>query len=420
MTTDLTRRDFVLTSSAALAALPLTGVALGASRREEILEVGVIGCGGRGTGAATDALNAGDNVKVTALADVFPDRVQSARSHLASMGERGVVPDDRCFSGFDAYQKLLKTGVHIVILATPPHFRPFHFEAAIAAGKHVFMEKPVAVDPAGVRRVIAAARVAQSKRLCVVAGTQRRHESSYLAAMEHVQGGGLGEVVAARCYWNQGGLWVNEQQPSWSGMEWQLRNWLYFTWLSGDHIVEQHIHNIDVVNWAFGAMPVKCVALGGRQARTEAKFGHIFDHFAVEFEYPGNRFALSMCRQQDGTASRVEEVIHGSMGKLVTRPGFAQVDGAKAWRWSGKNNNPYVQEHVDLQRAIRADDPVNEGERVAHSTLCAIMGRMAAYTGQEVSWQQALESPLDLTPASYEFGDLPVPPVAIPGRTKLV
>jgi predicted dehydrogenase len=423
---DVSRRDFVKTTTATVAAAgPLaataTVLAAGARRAADPLHVGLVGCGGRGTGAAANALEASDDVKLVALADVFPDRLKTCRANLESMGDRARVPDDRCFVGFDAYRQLLDTDVDVVLLATPPHFRPMQFEAAVRAGKHVFMEKPVAVDPAGVRRVIDAANEAKRKRLCVVAGTQRRHQGNYIEAMRRVHDGAIGEIVSARCYWNQGGLWMKEQHSSWSDMEWQLRNWLYFTWLSGDHICEQHIHNLDAVNWAMGAHPIRALGTGGRQARTHPNYGHIFDHFAIEYEYPGGRSMLSMCRQQDGCPPRVEEVIDGCAGRLTTRPGLAVITGANAWRFSGNNPNPYVQEHRDLQAAIRGDEPyVNEGVRVAESTLTAIMGRMSAYTGQEVTWEQAMSSTLDLTPPVYEFGPMPVGAVAIPGRTPLV
>jgi predicted dehydrogenase len=311
--------------------------------------------------------------------------------------------------------------VDVVILATPPHFRPTHFAAAIRAGKHVFMEKPVAVDSVGVRTVIAAGEEARRRKISVVAGTQRRHEASYLQAMQLLRDGAIGDVIAARCFWNQGGLWKNDRQPGWSDMEWQLRNWLYFTWLSGDHIVEQHVHNIDVCNWAISAHPVRALGVGGRQARTQAEYGHVFDHFAVEFEYPNSQFVLSMCRQQDGCPGRVEEIIHGTRGRLMTTTGgAAKIVGEKEWRFDGDNPNPFMVEHKDLIDSIRGGTYRNEAQQIAESTLSAIMGRMAAYTGQVVEWETALNSTEDLSPRAYEFGPMDVPGVAIPGMTKLV
>jgi predicted dehydrogenase len=389
------------------------------------LRVGVIGCGGRGTGAAINCLEASPDTEIVALGDAFQDRLVGARNELGKSGEgleeRARVADDRCFVGFDAYQKVLALGdIDIVILATPPGFRAKHFEAAVAAGKHVFMEKPVAVDPAGVRTVIAAAKQAQAKGLSVVAGTQRRHEKSYLETMAKLKDGAIGKIVSARCFWNQGGLWMNKRQAAWSDVEWQLRNWLYFTWLSGDHICEQHVHNIDVVNWALNATPVRCVALGGRQVRTDPAYGHIFDHFAVLYEYPREVFVTSMCRQIEGCSSAVEEGFTGVDGTCVTSPGRGEIRGKTSWKFAGENPNPYAEEHRALIEAIQGNKPINEGVRIAESTLTAIMGRMSAYTGKSVTWDQAMKSTLDLWPGKVELGSMPTPEVAVPGKTALV
>jgi len=420
------RRQFVKFSAAAAAAALTPGIiARGAyAGGRDSVKVGIIGCGGRGTGAGVNSLQANEATRITALADVFPERVESCRKNIqgqeAAKGGRADIPDDLCFTGFDAYKKLLATELDVVILATPPHFRPMHLAAAVEAGKHVFIEKPVAVDPTGIRSVLASAELADKKGLCVVAGTQRRHERSYLAAMERIRGGSIGRIVSARCSWNQGGLWMNERKPEWSDMEWQLRNWLYFTWLSGDHIVEQHVHNLDVVNWAMGAHPIKATGLGGRQVRTSPAYGHIFDHFAIEFEYPGGVMVSSQCRQIDGCSSRVDETIKGTEGICNLRPGYGKIEGAFPWSFKGENPNPYVQEHADLLAAIRAGEHINELTNVAHSTLTAIMGRMSAYTGQDVTWDQAMNSTLDLSPPSYEMGPLPTPAVPMPGRVPLV
>lgn len=417
----ISRRSLLLSAPAAMAAAgALSQVAHAAGRAE--IRVGVIGCGGRGTGAAANALTASPDVRIVALADLFQDRLDESRAQLLQTdAARAKVADDHCFVGFDAYEKLLATDVDYVILATSPHYRPIHFEAAIAKGKHVFIEKPVAVDPVGIRKVLAAADEADRKKLSVVAGTQRRHEKCYLEAMQRIRDGAIGDIVAARCYWNMGGLWVKERKPEWSDMEWQNRNWLYFTWLSGDHIVEQHVHNLDVVNWAVGEWPVKAMGMGGRQVRTDAKYGNINDHFAVEYEYPKGVFLMSMCRQTNGCADRVSEVVHGTRGICYTASGFAKIEGKAAWEFKGDNNNdPYVQEHVDLVAAIQSGKPVNEARTVARSTLCAIMGRMSAYTGKEVTFDFAINSKLDLSPPKYAMGDLKIPDVAVPGRTPLV
>ncbi|MCK4874107.1 MAG: Gfo/Idh/MocA family oxidoreductase [Phycisphaerales bacterium] len=420
----MTRRDFVKTS-AVTAAGSLAVAHLAAAQHahaggSEVIRIGLIGCGGRGTGAAVNAMQADERVRIVALADVFGDRLDGSRSHLAENFDRAKVEDDRCYVGFDAYQQLIDSDVDGVILATPPHFRPIHFAAAVQGGHHVFMEKPVAVDPVGIRMVIQAGELARQKKLSVVTGTQRRHEARYLEAMKRILDGDIGRVVAGRCYWNQGGLWMNEPREEWSDMEWQLRNWLYFTWLSGDHIVEQHVHNLDVINWAMGAHPVKAMGMGGRQVRTDPNYGHIFDHFAIEYEYPDGAFALSTCRQIDGCANRVTEVIHGSDGLCTTSWGATVIEGAKPWRFEGDNPNPYVVEHRNLIASITGGPYLNEAKRIAESTLTAIMGRMSAYTGQEVTWEQAMNSTLDLSPEKYEFGDMPMPPVAVPGKTPLV
>jgi predicted dehydrogenase len=319
--------------------------------------------------------------------------------------------------GFDAYQKVIDSSVDLLLLATPPGFRPRHLQAAVAAGKHVFMEKPVAVDPAGVRSVLASAELAARKRLGIVAGTQRRHHAGYVETVRRIHEGAIGEIIAGRCYWNQGGLWVTPRQSGWSDVEWQVRNWLYFTWLSGDHIVEQHIHNLDVINWALRAHPVKAVGMGGRQARTAPAYGNIYDHFTVDYEYPNGVHVMSMCRQIDGTATNVSEQFVGTKG---TSNAHSSIRGASPWRFEGKVPNPYLQEHADLIRSIREGKPLNEGRQVAESSLTAIMGRMSAYTGQEVTWEQALNSRLDLAPKKLAFGPLPIEPVAMPGKTPLV
>lgn len=424
---DWTRRDFVK-SSAILGASALvpSAIASGLDRRvDDTIRVGVIGCGGRGTGAAFNALEAHPKVHIVALADLFEDRLNSSYGYLAgneNFGSRVSVDPTHKFVGFDAYKQLLAIdNIDYVILATPPGFRPMHFDAAVNAGKHVFMEKPVAVDPAGVRMVIDASARAKQKALSVVAGTQRRHEDSYLALMQRVNDGELGDIVGASCYWNQGGLWVHERQPHYSDMEWQCRNWLYFAWLSGDHICEQHIHNIDVINWAKDGPPVKATGMGGRQVRTDEKYGNIFDHFSIEYEYADGMTMQSMCRQIDGCAVRVEEVLVGTKGRAVSRPGYAVSTGSEDWRFTGENRNPYKQEHVDLIASLLGEGRyLNEAKRVAESTLTAIMGRMSAYTGKSITWEQALNSQLDLSPDAYSFSDLSVRPVAIPGKTPLI
>ena len=264
--------------------------------------------------------------------------------------------------------------------------------------------------------------MADQKKLCVVAGTQRRHEKCYLEAMQRLNDGAIGKIISARVYWNMGSLWMKPPQPDWTEMEWQIRNWLYFTWLSGDHYVEQHVHNLDVANWAMGAHPIKAMGMGGRQVRTDPNYGNVFDHFAVEYEYPDGTYLMSMARQIDGCADRVDEVFHGTRGILHTRTGAANIKSDDNWRFKGENGNPYLGEHIDLFAAIESGTHINEARQVAESTLTAIMGRMSAYTGKEVTWEEALNSQENLGPANehYEFGPLAVAPVAVPGKTPLV
>ena len=421
------RRTFVKTTTLATAGLAMPR-ALSAltpdSSSAEVIRIGMIGCGGRGSGAARDVMRAGgEGVQIVAMGDLFPDRLERARANLAKVASEDAmvakqfrVTPEMSFSGFDAYQKVLATDIDLVILATPPGFRPVHFAAAVAAGKHIFMEKPVAVDAAGVRSIIASAAAAKSKSLAVVAGTQRRHDPAYVEVMRRVHGGAIGDLTGGQIYWNQGGLWNAPREAGWSDVEWQIRNWLYFTWASGDHIVEQHIHNIDVANWAMGGHPVRAVGVGGRQWRTDAAFGHIFDHFAIDFEYSNGAHVMSMCRQIDGTANHVGERFVGTRG---TTDANTQIAGPQAFKWEGQRKNPYVEEHVDLLASIRAGKPLNEGQQVAESTLSAIMGREAAYTGQAIVWDELLNAQQDLTPPSQGFGPLGVPPVAMPGKTKL-
>ena len=414
------RRDFMRTSAAASMAALLSGAYHAHAAGSDEIRVGLIGCGRRGVGAAQDCVNAAPGVRIVAAADLFPERFDELRKGFEELKDRFAVSEDSCFLGFDAYQKVLACDANLVILAAPPGFRPQHLEAAVAAGKHVFMEKPAAVDPVGIRSIIASSKSAADKGLAIVAGTQRRHQADYVETIKRVHDGAIGDIVAAACYWIGDYDYYTPvpRAEGQSDMEWQLRNWNYFTWLSGDHIVEQHVHNIDVINWALQGHPVAALGVGGRQQRTGPEFGHIYDHFAVEFEYPGGVRVTSMCRQNKETAHRVEEYLAGERGTCDPR---GKIRGPRPFEHKGKPPNPYVQEHADLIASIRAGAPLNEGVAVAESTMAAILGRMSAYTGQRISWDWAMEaSQLDLRPPAYEMGDLPVPPVAVPGETKLV
>jgi len=301
----------------------------------------------------------------------------------------------------------------------PPGFRPKQFAAAINSGKNVFMEKPVAACPAGIKMVIEASQKAKEKGLAVVAGTQRRHEPKYVETMKRIHDGAIGDIVSAQCYWNMGSLWVKKRQPNQSDIEWQIRNWLYFTWLSGDHICEQHVHNIDVINWAFDALPEQVRGVGGRQFRTGPEHGNIFDHFGVEFFYPNDVRTISMCRQIPGTTSNVSERVVGTKGSSDC---CGVIKGENPWRYEGPNLNPYVEEHADLIKSIRSGNPLNEGRRIAESTLCAIMGRESAYSRQQFkrSWFMS-RCTLDLLPPDdLKLSDSkPVPPFAVPGKYQL-
>jgi predicted dehydrogenase len=399
------------------------------------IKIGLVGCGSRGVDAVRNCIAADPGVQLHAIGDLFADPVASALNRLTApppspdpsrprvpvKSDRLDVPAERRFVGFDAYQQVITSGIDIVLLATPPQFRPRELEAAIAAGVHVFAEKPVAVDPVGVRRVIQVAEMAARKQLAIVAGTQRRHSAVYLETMTRVRDGAIGNIIGAQCYFMTGGLWHRGRKPTWSDMEYQIRNWYYFTWLSGDHIVEQHLHNLDVMNWALGGPPAKALGMGGRQSRTDPKYGNIWDHFAVEFEYPNGVRLQSMCRQIENTSVRTSERLVGTRGVAV--PGTGVITGEKGWQYTGTilgGRDGLDREHVDLIRSIREGKPINHGRRIAESTLTAILGRTSAYTGRELSYEWLMKaSRQDLSPPVYEFGPGPAVDVAIPGATAL-
>ncbi len=424
-TPSVSRRTFLQTTAAAAAAMAWPGgVHLSGS---QVIRVGLIGCGGRGTGAAGDCLRGAEGVELVALGDLAPDRLASCRVQLdklaasnAEVGAKLKVTDELCFTGFDAYKKVLATDVDLVILATPPGYRPQHLAAAVDAGKHIFAEKPVAVDAAGIRLVLATYEKARTKGLGIGVGTQRRHQADYRETIGRLHDGAIGDIMSGQVFWNQGGLWSRDRLPEWTDAEWQIRNWLYFTWLSGDHIVEQHVHNLDVANWVLGAHPVKATGVGGRQFRTDAKYGHIYDHFAVDYEYANGARIMSMCRQIPGSANRIGEWFIGTKGQSNAA---REIHGANAWTYTQPERRPngYVQEHTDLVASIRSGSPYNELKQVAESTMTAIMGREAAYTGQEMTWEGVLNAQQDLTPpvGQEAYGSLAVPPVPMPGRTKL-
>lgn len=428
------RRDFVKLSAVGTGAA--VAASLGASRvmaataGSDRIRVGVIGCGGRGRGAAQNCLESAAGIEIVALGDLFQRQVDGAETAIKKFAAEKKLPEQKMqkFSGFDAYQKVLAAGIDMVILAAPPGFRPMHFEASVNAGKHIFTEKPVAVDPAGIRQFLAAVKKSKEKNLAVVSGLQRRHQPSYIETMKRIHGGDMGELVGGQCYWNGTGIWFREKNDpkfpelaSMSDFEWQCWNWYHWDWLSGDQIVEQHIHNIDVMNWAFDGPPVKFYGMGGRQTRDDPK-GNIWDHFAVEMEYANGARVMSMCRHTPKSTQRVSERIIGTKGWSHTeQSGEAFIKGDKAYKFAGALPNPYVVEHTDLIASIRKNQPLNEGERVAYSTLTAIGGRMSAYTGREISWKWLIEgSKLDIFPKKVGPGPGLFGAVAMPGKVDLV
>jgi len=373
----------------------------------KVLKAGIIGCGGRGSGAALNFLDAGGaTVTVTALGDVFDDRLGSLKEKLKNHASKTEVADENCFIGFDAFEKVIDSGVDIVILATPPKWRPEHFEAAVKARKHVFMEKPVAVDPVGIRQVIAAAKMAEAAGLKVVTGTQRRHEHNYIELYKELTNNAIGKITGAEVYWNGGKLWHRNNKPNWTEMEWMIRDWVNWTWLSGDHIVEQHVHNLDVANWFIGAHPTKALGFGSRQRRVT---GDQYDNFSVDYIYDDGMHIHSTCRQINGCSNGVYEIFHGTKA-IATTVGHSPkiVDSAdKVLFQSTKHEtSPYVQEHKDLITCIRQNIPFNQAEETAISVMTAIMGRISAYTGKEVTFEEMMNSDLKLGPDTYIMGNI--------------
>jgi predicted dehydrogenase len=420
-----TRRDILKAAAVAgtLAALPESRAADG-----DTLRVGLVGCGGRGTGAATQALSADPNVKLVALADAFEDRLQSSLSFLqadANVGSKVDVPSNRRFVGFEAFAQLIASGVDVVLLCTPPQFRPLHLRMAIDAGKHVFAEKPVAVDAPGVRSVLETCKRAKEKNLSVVSGLCLRYDSGFRETVARIQDGAIGEIRALLANDYRSGRWNKPKEPGMSEMTYQMRNWYNFTWLSGDFNVEQHVHHLDVCSWLMREQyPIKAIAMGGRQVLTGPEYGQIYDHFSVTYEYADGARMFSNCRQQPHCKDDMSMQVLGTRGQanLSERRKGLWIRGSKGdWSYDGAKNQMYQAEHDELFAAIRAGKPINNGEYMARSTLLAIMGRMAAYTGQEVTWDMAMNSKEDLSPARYHW-DAPPPPsaVAIPGQTPFV
>ena len=387
----------------------------------EPLRAALVGCGGRGTGAALNFLDAGPNLSIVALADVLKDRLDGCREKLAK--ERNQKLDDaNCFIGFDAYKEVLDLDVDVVLLATPPHFRPEQFRAAVQARKHAFLEKPVAVDPVGARSVMASSRKAQKAGLSVVTGTQRRHQWDYTATYDQVKAGAIGRIVSANCYWNGGQLWYRNRAEGWSDMEYMIRDWVNWCWLSGDHIVEQHVHNLDVIYWFTGKIPQRAVGFGSRQRRIT---GDQFDNFSIDYVYDDAMHVHSMCRQISGCKNSVSEFVMGTEGYTNCSNTIWNPDGSVKWRYKkpkgpdGKDLwiSPYVQEHIDLVTAIRTGKQIVEAENTATSSLVAVMGRTSAYTGKQVTYEEMMGSKDRMGPEDYAMGPLDIKAVIpVPGK----
>jgi myo-inositol 2-dehydrogenase/D-chiro-inositol 1-dehydrogenase len=375
------------------------------------LRAGLIGAGARGTGAAVNFISSGPDLEVVALTDVFQDKIDACRERFASFNLP--IPAENCFTGFDGYKKLMALpDIDVVILATPPQFRPEHFLEAVTTNKHVFLEKPVAVDPVGIRSIVTSAKKAEAVGLNVVTGTQRRHQEDYIETYKQVKNGAIGTITSARAYWNQDHVWFREREPGWNDLEYMIRNWNNFCWLCGDHILDTHVHNIDVINWFLGKYPERAIGYGGRARRVT---GDQYDFFSVDFDYGSGIFSHSMCRQIDSCANATGELIMGTEGYTNCQNTIWDLNGKVIWQFEypkDENGNlmnqtvipPYVQEHMHLVYAIRTGNYVNEAEQTAYSTLTAIMGRTAAYTGRAITWDEIFRSDMDLGPSKIEFG----------------
>jgi myo-inositol 2-dehydrogenase / D-chiro-inositol 1-dehydrogenase len=427
----INRRDFIEKStrvgSTALAGFSILGNAQAAPSKK--LKIGVVGIGGRGSGAIRDVLSCnahGENVEVVALGDYFlsqmTDRIPSIKKAVDKEGFPGFnVTPDRCYSGWDAYKKVIDSDVDIVFLTTPPQFRPQHMEYAVNAGKHVFSEKPVAVDPVGIRKYMKAGEKAKAKGQAVLGGTQRRHQPPYVEAMKRIHRGDIGDVISAHIYWNTNDIWFRDRKPGMNDRDFWMYNWYHVDFLCGDHIVEQHLHQFDVVNWVFHDQhPVKAYGMGGRQKHTE-RGGNIYDHFAVEYEYPDGQRVTSMCRQISGTDGKIAEDIVGTKGKglLLHRDPKCRITGENPWRWTGGNHrSEYQLEHQAFLASIRENNPINDAKHLAQGTMMAILGREAAYTGKVITWDELMKSDLSLAPADIENWNGKMRPVHKPGTKR--
>jgi myo-inositol 2-dehydrogenase/D-chiro-inositol 1-dehydrogenase len=416
------RRDFVRGAAAVGAAAMAVGSmpSFVHAAENNTLKIGLVGCGGRGGGAAINALKADSNIKLVALADMFKDKLDAGLLGLKSSPLKAQVdvPPERQFTGWDGYKGVIEA-CDVVLLATPPHFRPMHLKAAVEAGKHIFCEKPVATDAPGLRSVIETCEEAKKKKLTLVSGLCYRYDQGKIETVKRIHEGAVGEITAIQGNYLTTGLWSNPRKPEWSDMEWQLRNWLYFTWLSGDMITEQHIHTLDKVLWLMkDEMPLKVQACGGRACRTAPNYGNVYDHFNTIFEWKSGVRAFCAARQWDGADPDVSDWVYGTEGHANLQDHIIWGKEPKPWKRKA-GANMYDLEHVALFKSIRSGEPINNGDYMIKATGMALMGRMAAYTGKTVTWEQALGSQENLAPAKYEFGPLEVAPIAVPGKTKL-
>ncbi|MBN2411613.1 Gfo/Idh/MocA family oxidoreductase [candidate division KSB1 bacterium] len=432
---NVTRRDFIKTTAGAGAAAILAGSRIGYTQGSDKIRVGLIGCGGRGTGAGIiDCAQSSEGIELVAIGDLFQDRLDAAPEEIRKnllkrelpVNDIYKVTPETTFVGFDAYKKVIASDVDMVILTTPPNFRPQHLRAAVEAGKHVFIEKPIAVDPVGVRSVIESAKLAEQKGLTLVAGTQFRRLDSYRETIKRLHDGAIGEITGGQVVRNGGGMsdWRTEektQKSEWSDMEYQIRRWLFWTWLSGDFIVEMHVHNLDIMNWTLQAHPVQCMGVGGRQVRTAPEFGNVFDHFAVEYEYPNDVYIEYIGSQINKITSRNDQRLAGTKGSVYMDAGNGVIKGVNPYEFDREQQDPAVREYAEMIDSIRNGKAINEGRQIAESTMTAIIGRMSAYTGRTFKWDWAMNaSKLDLSPEKWEFGDMPEMPVAMPGVTELI
>lgn len=419
------RRDFLKQGTTAAIAAGLTSQLTSAvhAQGSDHLKVGLIGCGGRGSGAAVQALTADPHSSLHAVADAFKDRLDSALANIeaSGVGSRVKISDDQKHVGFDAYKGVIDS-CDVILLTTPPHFRPLQLRAAVEAGKHVFVEKPVGVDAPGIRSVLESCKLAEEKGLSIVSGLCWRYDPGMRATFEQIHDGAIGEITALQCSYMSGGVWdprATREQCT-SDMEYQMRNWYYYTWLSGDFNTEQHVHSLDKMAWALqDEYPVSVSGTGGRIQRTDPKYGNIYDHFNVVYEYANGIKAFARCRHFTKSHNDVSDHIFGTKGRVdVFKHRIYDYDGNRIWAYRGDKGNMYQLEHDAFFGSIRDGKPINNGYYMSHSSMMAIAGRMSSYTGQLLTWEQCMNSQLDLSPPSYEWGPLEMRPISIPGQTQ--